>query len=375
MDLKELQRNWDELGKADPLWAILSSPEKLGGKWGLREFFRTGQEEIARVMQDIDLLRIPLPQARALDFGCGVGRLTQALCQYFEECCGVDIAPSMIKLAEGYNRYGSRCRYYLYAANDLRLFGDGSFDFVYTNIVLQHMRPEYSKSYIKEFLRILRPGGVLIFQIPSESAAFVPAGPEGQPAVSAALPDSAFRAQIRPHQSSLTARAAFPTMVQVTVKNVSNVTWPRLAAGIALGGRWLDESGRPLADADGRSSLSDDLGPTEEAVIYMAVNAPTEPGNYILELDMVQETVAWFKDKGSETAQVRVRVTSNPESARADPPGERPRDTGVRVEMYGVRQEEVLELIAGAGGKVVDVRDDLSAGPEWISFRYCVIKG
>jgi ubiquinone/menaquinone biosynthesis C-methylase UbiE len=93
--------------------------------------------------------------------------LTQALARHFDEVCGVDISPSMIEAAQRYNRYGARCRYYLNAADHLGLFPDGEFDFIYTNIVLQHMAPRYAKNYIAEFIRVLRPGGLLIFQLPS----------------------------------------------------------------------------------------------------------------------------------------------------------------------------------------------------------------
>ncbi len=38
----------------------------------------------------------------ALDFGCGIGRLTQLLCKFFKKCIGVDISKEMIKLANKY---------------------------------------------------------------------------------------------------------------------------------------------------------------------------------------------------------------------------------------------------------------------------------
>lgn len=100
-----------------------------------------------------------------------MGRLTQALANYFEEVVGIDIAPSMVKLAKRYNRFGARCIYYVNGTDDLRLFSDQEFHFIYTNIVLQHMRPDYAKSYIKEFLRVLKPQGVLIFQLPTRNLA------------------------------------------------------------------------------------------------------------------------------------------------------------------------------------------------------------
>lgn len=168
MDLKELQKNWDEFGRIDPLWAILTLPDKKDNKWDINEFFQSGQKEIDDIMHYTQSIGISFPRRRALDFGCGVGRLTQALCNYFDEVCGVDIAPSMIDLSKKLNRYEGRCSYFLNERDDLKIFEDNKFDFIYTNITLQHMKPVYSKKYIQEFLRILSPNGVLIFQLPSQ---------------------------------------------------------------------------------------------------------------------------------------------------------------------------------------------------------------
>ncbi len=120
------------------------------------------------MMQYVGKLGLLPQRGRALDFGCGVGRLTQALATYFEEVVGIDIAPSMVNLAKRYNRFGSRCIYYVNDTDNLRRFSDQEFHFIYTTIVLQHMKPEYAKSYIKEFLRVLKPQGILIFQLPSK---------------------------------------------------------------------------------------------------------------------------------------------------------------------------------------------------------------
>ena len=167
MELKELQKHWNQFGKQDPLWAILTYTDKKDNKWNPEEFFETGKQEIKDVMQYVEKLGLLQQRGRALDFGCGVGRLTQALANHFGEVVGIDIAPSMIKLANRYNQFGARCKYYVNGADNLRLFSDQEFHFIYSNIVLQHMRPDYAKSYIKEFLRVLKPQGVLIFQLPS----------------------------------------------------------------------------------------------------------------------------------------------------------------------------------------------------------------
>lgn len=168
MDLKALQKNWEDLGKTDPLYAVLSWPGKEGGKWQIDEFFANGREEVQKVMKYVGLLGANSELNKALDFGCGVGRLTQALAEYFDEVAGVDIASSMIELANKYNKFGEKCKYYHNDSDNLDLFADNSFDFIYSNVTLQHMEPRYSKKYIKEFLRVLKPKGLLVFQLPSE---------------------------------------------------------------------------------------------------------------------------------------------------------------------------------------------------------------
>ena len=167
MNIKKLKENWNKFGMSDPLWSILTDPRKKGNKWRIDEFFESGREEINSVIQYIDSLNVTLQRDKALDFGCGAGRLTQAIAAYFNEVYGVDIAKSMIELAKKHNRYGEKCKYILNDENNLNLFANDCFDFIYSNIVLQHMKPKYSKAYISEFMRIMKPHGLLVFQHPS----------------------------------------------------------------------------------------------------------------------------------------------------------------------------------------------------------------
>jgi SAM-dependent methyltransferase len=168
MNLRDIQKSWNALGQKDPLWAILTDSQKKGNKWRIDDFFETGAIDVREIMQYIDHLEVNLSRQRVLDFGCGIGRLTQALGDYFDEVYGIDIAPSMIELAKQYNRHGERCKYLLNDTDDLRIFPDNTFDFVYSKLVLQHNPPQYSKNYIKEFVRIVRSGGLIIFQLPGE---------------------------------------------------------------------------------------------------------------------------------------------------------------------------------------------------------------
>ena len=167
MHIDEIKRNWNAFGRKDPFWAILTHPDKQAGKWEIDEFYQTGKNEIGLMMDYATSLGLRIKPGTALDFGCGVGRLTQALAPHFWQVIGVDIARSMLKIARKYNRAGKRCRYILNETDNLKRFQDGYFDFVYSNIVLQHMEPRYCKRYLAEFVRILARRGILIFQLPS----------------------------------------------------------------------------------------------------------------------------------------------------------------------------------------------------------------
>jgi SAM-dependent methyltransferase len=369
MDLNQLKKNWDEFGKTDPLWAILTFPDRKGGKWDPEEFFASGRREIAAVMDKAQAFGLPARREAALDFGCGVGRLTQALCSWFDRCCGVDIAPSMIELARRYNAHGGRCEYVLNASSDLQMFPGGAFDLVYSKIVLQHMEPRYSTSYIGEFVRVLRPGGLVVFQIPERPRAVLPPG-QG---TCGPMPDGGFRALLTGYPAAIRAVGGSRVSVPVTVQNVGECTWPsrgdrEMKFLVHLGNHWLTPKGETVVWDDRRQPLPYDLPPRASIQMAISVTAPLSGGKYILELDMVQEGVAWFKHKYSATARVQAEIEPPPMPVASTAAGAPP-----RMEMYGVERDQVIGILASGGAKVLDIVPDSSA-PEWIGFQYLATK-
>ena len=167
MALKHVQKTYEEYGKTDPLYAVLSQKHGKGNRWDLDEFFATGREEIAEALEYLAGLGLEIHKGRVLDFGCGAGRLTQALAGEFGQAVGVDISYSMVECARQHNKHGDRCHFVVNTSDDLAQFDDASFDFIYTIITLQHCPPEATTRYIAEFFRVLRPGGVALFQVPS----------------------------------------------------------------------------------------------------------------------------------------------------------------------------------------------------------------
>jgi SAM-dependent methyltransferase len=156
----------------DSLWAVLTAPGRRGGGWDEHAFFATGDAEIEHVLSVADALRRPLARDRALDFGCGVGRLTRALGRRFDRAVGVDISEVMVARASRLNRQVPACEFRLNLAPDLAQLETGSFDFVYSSFVLQHL-PSQSDifRYVSDFLRVARPAGLVVFGLTESIAA------------------------------------------------------------------------------------------------------------------------------------------------------------------------------------------------------------
>ena len=142
---------------------------------------------------------------------------------------------------------------------------------------------------------------------------------EADRATPKALPDNGFKAQLTLPDPPKKLRAGQKETVQVRVKNASDVQWyarggeintnPDNRFYLAAGNRWLKADGvEMVTNMDGRYGLPKDLAPGEETELPLQVTAPKTPGEYVLEVDLIQEQVGWFLDKGSPTAKVKITV-------------------------------------------------------------------
>jgi SAM-dependent methyltransferase len=156
-------RDWDDLARVDPLWAVLSLDGKRNGGWKLDEFFATGEAEAARVLTVAAELGRPAHRGRALDFGCGVGRLTRALAGRFETTIGVDVSERMIEQARRLNTGVTNTTFT--TADEPPA---GPFDFVVANLVLQHLpSTALARVYIGRLIEATRSDGLTVFQLPT----------------------------------------------------------------------------------------------------------------------------------------------------------------------------------------------------------------
>jgi hypothetical protein len=128
------------------------------------------------------------------------------------------------------------------------------------------------------------------------------------------LPDNDFVVILSAPPPPQTVHAGEKITLTVKVKNGSESVW--LAKGdeqgrhrMQLRNRWLEAGSEKLVtDQDGGTILPQNLLPGEEVELPITVTAPSQPGDYILDLDMVQEQVTWFSQKGYETLRFNVRV-------------------------------------------------------------------
>jgi hypothetical protein len=158
--------NWNSLAELDPLWTVLSEPDKKFGKWNPNEFFSTGEKEADRVLKMCESKGLAISFDKMLDFGCAVGRMTRGFSNRFRSCTGVDVSDKMVALAEKYNADRPNCAFVTSSSPRLP-FEDGTFDFVFTTLVLQHLPTQQMiLNFIAEFFRVAKVGGAVVFQLP-----------------------------------------------------------------------------------------------------------------------------------------------------------------------------------------------------------------
>ena len=127
------------------------------------EFFATGADVVRELEAELKRLPagIPPDSRRALEIGCGPGRLMRPMSRYFGEIHGVNVSDEMISKATLKLRGIPHAHVHHASGSDLAMFGAGAFDFVYSYAVFQHIpSAEVVFSYLRETVRVLKPGGV-----------------------------------------------------------------------------------------------------------------------------------------------------------------------------------------------------------------------
>lgn len=132
------------------------------------EFFSTAQEVVHGLRWEMRRMAggLNARALRALEIGCGPGRLMRPMSEYFGEIHGVDVSDEMIAKARRNLQGIAHAHPHATSGADLAPFADDSFDLVYSYAVFQHI-PSHDvvMNYLREAKRVLKPGGLLRGQL------------------------------------------------------------------------------------------------------------------------------------------------------------------------------------------------------------------
>jgi 2-polyprenyl-3-methyl-5-hydroxy-6-metoxy-1,4-benzoquinol methylase len=164
-------RSWEMLGRTDPYYGVLTDEKFRSAKLdaGARqEFFASGSEHMDALLNRIETLLGPVARGRALDFGCGVGRLAIPLARNlgFGGVVGVDISQSMLQEARRNAKEVGLDQIDFVLSDDALSRLEGAFDFVHSFIVLQHIPVARGELIMRQLVERLTPGGVAALHIP-----------------------------------------------------------------------------------------------------------------------------------------------------------------------------------------------------------------
>ena len=141
---------------------------------------------------------------------------------------------------------------------------------------------------------------------------------DGTPA--SALPDSRAPATLRaaielrePWKQNLLSGAPFVLRLKIT--NTGDTLW--LGGGymrrgaVMLGIKILDAGGNVVEEFHGEPALPRAMAPGEETSIIIERKAPSKPGSYAMKIDLVDQHICWFEDRGSRPLVLPLEVTAN----------------------------------------------------------------
>jgi 2-polyprenyl-3-methyl-5-hydroxy-6-metoxy-1,4-benzoquinol methylase len=168
MDLNT-DKAWKRFGDVDPYFGVVTHnqyhSQALAGH--VRdEFFRSGDRHVQMIMETLRGIDPGFSPASAIDFGCGVGRLTLPLAREADSVLGVDVSPGMLSEAQknATERGVLNVRFARHVS--------GRFDLVHSFIVLQHIPPRRGLPIVRDLVSRVERGGMIVLQVPYYASAW-----------------------------------------------------------------------------------------------------------------------------------------------------------------------------------------------------------
>jgi SAM-dependent methyltransferase len=168
--LNYVKATWTALGEEEPHWSVLSidefkSPNIDGNR---KQFYASGINDANKIQAIIARHGFTLKDfPRAVEYGCGVGRVTPYLASMFEEVLALDISQSHLALAttEAQNAGAENIQFSIVEAPHFGM--ESGFNLWFSRIVLQHNPPPVIADILRRMFASLTVGGIAIFQVPT----------------------------------------------------------------------------------------------------------------------------------------------------------------------------------------------------------------
>jgi SAM-dependent methyltransferase len=159
-----MRADWNERAREDANYYVAFGRRDQDDS----EFLSTAADVIRDLEGELKRLpvNVPISTRRALEIGCGPGRLMRPMSRHFSEIHGIDVSDEMIAQARHKLSDIPGAHAHHAGGSDLAQFPSGHFDFVYSYAVFQHIPgAEVVFSYLRETIRVLKPGGFARLQI------------------------------------------------------------------------------------------------------------------------------------------------------------------------------------------------------------------
>jgi SAM-dependent methyltransferase len=156
--VRDTDADWRAIGQSQPFWGVVSQDEYRAENLteaNVEAFYLSGIADVADIVRRIKAATSAQPRGRALDFGCGAGRLAEAMAAYVDAVTGYDVSPGMLATARS---RGGRASY-------VDTLPDGPFNWINSYIVFQHIPPERGLVLMEQLFARLADDGVLSLQV------------------------------------------------------------------------------------------------------------------------------------------------------------------------------------------------------------------
>lgn len=155
---RDTDADWREIGASDPYWGVMSQPRFQKANLtpdAVEDFYSSGRDEIEAIATSLGWLTGKAPSGRALDFGCGVGRLAEAMTRFADEVVGYDVSSGMLEQARA---RGGKVTY-------VSELPEGPFNWINSHIVFQHIPPARGLALLRQLMDRLVVDGLISLHV------------------------------------------------------------------------------------------------------------------------------------------------------------------------------------------------------------------